>query len=291
MQEGNGDVTHQYLSDNTFSQMSGYDNVTVDSVTQLQSWSGTFNTNREPTDDLDVRKAFAHSFDYQGMLNNVFGGAEAAAGPVPKVLAAHNSDIEPYAQDAELAQSVLEESSYTAEEINDIGIELNYFAGFSLYENFSQILQQNLRNILDITSVEIEPVQVAQLFERLQSVDTMAHVVPVANTANIPTAYNYTYQMYHPSQFPEESGAVGYGNGARWTTPELTETLENIRAETNPEIRNELYADAQELIVEGYPSIFVANPPLRRAISDDINGYTFYGVQNYDINFHDWSPT
>jgi len=64
------------------------------------------------------------------------------------------------------------------------------------------------------------------------------------------------------------SNAQGYAN------PEVDELLERGRAETDPDARKEIYAEAATQIADDASYIYLYNPSVIQAWSPDLEGYT-----------------
>ena len=278
MRQGNGDMTDQYMGTQAYEEMANMNNVRVPEVPQLQLFHLPLNCQRAPTDDLNVRKAIAYAFDYESAVENIIGGGAVAAGPVPREMAGHNSDLEPMSQDLDRAKEFLDRSDYTVDEINEIGLEHVVVAGTELQRQIGLLNQAGL-NELGI-ELEINPQQWATLTDRATSADETAHVTNIFHTAKMPSPDSHTYLMYHPSSFGS------YISQSWYTTDEITSVLEDARSTTDLQERLSKYAEAQALIVEGMPSVYVANPPYRIGINENVEGWSYQGVMSFDWDVH-----
>ena len=128
--------------------------------------------------------------------------------------------------------------------------------------------------------VEINPQQWARITDRATSAESTPHMAKIFHTAKMPSPDTFTYQMYHPSAFGS------YISQSWYTTDELTSVLEDARGATDLETRLGLYQDAQELIVDGMPSVFIANPPYRIGINENVGGWAYGGVMSFDWDVH-----
>ena len=72
----------------------------------------------EPFDSLEFRQAMNYAVDNQGIIDTIMGGfAEPMSQPIPEGVFGHNPDLEPYEQDLELAEQLVDESGYADVEI------------------------------------------------------------------------------------------------------------------------------------------------------------------------------
>ncbi|MFB6187435.1 MAG: ABC transporter substrate-binding protein, partial [Halobacteriaceae archaeon] len=74
MKNGKADITSQYESTAFYKEVAGYDNVEVPRIPQWQLFHLPLNTAIKPLDDINVRKAIIHAFDYETAINSIFGG-------------------------------------------------------------------------------------------------------------------------------------------------------------------------------------------------------------------------
>ena len=278
MQQGDADMTSQFLSTESYEAMAGYDNVTVPEVPQLQLLHYPINCQKAPTDDVNVRKALIHSFDYTTAVEEIVKGGVQAAGPVPAEMPGHNDDIEPYSQDLDVAKAALDDAEYTVDEINDIGLEIVHVANFPLERKIALLMAENLKE-LGITNVSINPQQWATITQRASKPEETPHVAAIFHTAKFPSPDSHTFLMYHPSAFGS------YISMSFYTTDELKQTLEEARLALELDDRLEKYKEAQELIVDGYPSFFIANPPYRIGMNKNLGGWTYKGLLSFDLRW------
>lgn len=283
MRQGNGDMTDQYMGTQAYEEMDSFDNVRVPEVPQLQLFHLPLNTQKEPTDDINVRKAIAYAFDYQSAVQDIIGGGAVAGGSVPREMAGHNDDIQPMSQDLDKAKEFLDKSDYTVQEINDIGLEHVVVAGTELQRQIGLLNQAGLGELG--IEVEINPQQWATITDRATSADSTAHMTNIFHTAKMPSPDSHTYLMYHPSSFGS------YISQSWYTTDELTSVLEDARSTPNLQDRLQKYREAQALAAEGMPSVYIANPPYRIGINENVGGWQYQGVMSFDWDVHSMHRT
>lgn len=278
MRQGNGDMTDQYMGTQAYKEMASFPNVRVPEVPQLQLFHLPLNTQKAPTDDINVRKAIAHAFDYESAVNDIIGGGAVAAGPVPREMAGHNSDIQPMSRDLDKAKKFLDKSEYTVQEINDIGLEHVVVAGTELQRQVGLLNQAGLKKLG--INVEINPQQWATITDRATSADSTAHMTNIFHTAKMPSPDSHTYLMYHPSSFGS------YISQSWYTTDKLKSVLEEARKTSKLKARLQKYQEAQALAVEGMPSVYIANPPYRIGMNKNVGGWKYQGVMSFDWDVH-----
>jgi hypothetical protein len=84
------------------------------------------------------------------VIDNIIGGGQRAAGPVPRTLGKHhNGDIAVSEQDPDRAVQALEDSSYTREEINSMDVQL-WDWGSPTSRQTCLLFQSNVKEILGL---------------------------------------------------------------------------------------------------------------------------------------------
>jgi peptide/nickel transport system substrate-binding protein len=278
MRQGNGDMTDQYMGTQAYEDMDSLPNVRVPEVPQLQLFHLPLNTQKAPTDDVNVRKAIAHAFDYETAVSDIIGGGAVAAGPVPREMAGHNDDIQPMSQDLDRAKEFLDQSEYTVQEINDIGLEHVVVAGTELQRQIGLLNQSGLQELG--IEVDINQQQWATITDRATGSDSTAHITNIFHTAKMPSPDSHTYLMYHPSSFGS------YISQSWYTNDGLTSVLEEARGTSDLQSRLEKYQEAQAMVVEGMPSVYIANPSYRIGINENVAGWQYQGVMAFDWDVH-----
>lgn len=280
MKQGEADMINPYHGTSTYLELKKEDNIVVPEETSPRLFNLPMNTRREPTDDVNVRKALAHAIDYQTIVNDIFKGGTRANGPVPPTLPGHNDDIEPVKQDLEKAQAALDKSDYSVDEINNIGLTYDYLSNVSTEKKVGLLLQQNLSELgLDL---EVKPESWATLSGNFQKPDTTAHLSGIFVGMQFPSADQALYLAHHPS-------AMGtYISGSWFTTDELTSILEEARKTIDPEERRQLYYEAQEILADAYPCVYLLFPPYRMAYNDSIGGWKYYGISGMQFQWRNF---
>jgi peptide/nickel transport system substrate-binding protein len=278
MKRGKADMTSQFLSTETYQQMKSFDNVRVPEVSQLQLFHLPINTQKKPTDDLNVRKAIAHAFDYNTAVEDIIQGGKVAVGSVPRGMPGHNDKLEPYRQNFEKAKAALNKAKYSVDEINDIGLHVVFVANYPLERKIALLLKDNLKK-LGITNVSVDAKQWATITKMASSVKSTPHLTAIFHTAKFPSPDSHTYLMYHPSSFGS------YISMSWYSTEQLTQVLEKARSTMDLETRLDTYRKAQPLIVEGYPSVFIANPPYRIGLNKSLGGWEYRGILSFDLRW------
>ena len=277
---GQAQMMDQWATPNTYAQLAGSPGVVVDETPSAQLFHIPMNTQRAPLDDVRVRKAIAMAFDYDTALESIFLGAVQAQGPVPMTAwSAYGRDAQApaYAQNLEAAKAELEAAGVDP---STITLTYVYPEGGNVQRQVGLLLQNNLAE-LGMT-LELQETPWARIVELSSSPDTVPDMAAIYDTLKYPHPDSHLYGMYHPDAWGS------YRTISRYGVDEVSDLLAQARQETDLEAQLDLYQQAEALIVEDYPSIFVANPMHRIAFRDTVDGYSYVGLLGYDVAFYDY---
>jgi len=280
LSSGQADMIDQWRTPNAYEQLSKNPNLVVREDPSAQLFHVELDTQRAPLDNLLVRQAIVHAFDYQTALDQIFKGAVQARGPVPiTAWAAYGVEapVEAYTYDPELAKQELETSG-----VDPASIDLTYVypEGGNVQRQVGLLLKSNLAQIG--VTIQLQEVPWARIVEMSSSPESTPDMAAIFDTLKYPHPDSHLFGMYHPS-------ALGsYRTISRFDKPEVSEILEAARSTIDIGEQLDLYLEAEKLIVADYPSIFVANPIHRIAYTNKLQGYHYVGLLGYDVAFYDF---
>lgn len=281
MVTGDAHVTDQYLTPQAYEEIGSSDSARVYEGSQPSLFHMMMNSQKAPFDDVNVRKAFNLAFDASEAVEYIWKGGEVAAGPVPNGFPGKNEEIEPYDHDADAAADAIAESDYSVSEINDIDVTLAHPAGFDTQRQNALLMQNNVSDIG--IEIDVSAEQWSSITDRVTDSETAPLMLASTATASVPTPDAHTYQMHHSSQLGT------YLSGAWYSTDELTALLEEARREPDKQTRLDLYRDAQQLIVDGYPSVYVCYVPFRVARRKEVGGFQDLKLMGASHQFHNYN--
>lgn len=280
---GDADAVHLFFPDATKREIADeFDNVRMEQ--EVENSTNAYyifqHTQKEPLDDIHVRRAIAYAYDYETAINEILGGAQMA-GPVPPTLQGHNDNLSPIAQDLDRAEEELSQAEYSLEEINSITMEDSYDPSLPTNRQAALLLRQNLGE-LGIESVELVQEQFPALAERVQNKESSPHFYHLFSPATVPSAFSFLNGLFLPSTF-------GTTNGGHWfSTEELQTLMQNAVETADPDEKLQLWREAQTIIQENHPALFVAQMPVLMPLNESVEGWTYRGSMGYDIYFNDW---
>ncbi|GEN54555.1 ABC transporter substrate-binding protein [Halobacillus faecis] len=229
---------------------------------QVESVPGTYweyvglNTEEGPLAEKNVRQAIAWATD-RGAINEAvkFGKASPLlSGNIPENHWAHLEEEVYPEPDLEKAKQLLEEAGYGD------GLDLKMKVGTNQYQiDAAQVIKQQLKEVG--INVEVVSQEKSVFFEALGSGDFEMTVVGWVGFVD---PDEFLYNIFHTD---------GKYNQQNYSNSEVDELLEQGRTEMDQEKRKEIYDQAQAIIAEDAPMVFLYANPHISAIRDRVKGF------------------
>lgn len=247
------------LSQRDIKTLENVDGVNVVDVTGTYWEYIGLNTTKGPLADKKVRQAIAWAIDRDAMNTTVkFGQATPlTGGPIPP---GHWADAELNMydkRDVEKAKQLLKEAGY------EDGFEITLKVGQNKAQvDAAQVAKQHLKDV----GIEVEVIQLEDsvFFEALGKKD---FEMTVAGWVGFVDPDEFLYNIFHTG---EDWNQQAYSN------PKVDELLEKGRTVMDENERKEIYKEAQKLIAEDAPMVFLYANQQASAIVD--------GVKGFDVN-------
>jgi peptide/nickel transport system substrate-binding protein len=220
------------------------------------------NTADGPTADANLRKAIAYAVDYESMAAIWSGQAPLLNGPLPPSLSTRPEPM--YRLDLDMARQYLAQSAYP----DGVALEYVYVVGLEDERRTGLVLQDSLAEIgIEIT---ITPVPWADAVATFADPTTSPDLFPLYSGTAFADPDNYLWGAFHSSQ------AGQWTNPGHYSNPEVDALLEQARAVTDPAARTALYAQAEELILNDTPNLFIGANPEDHILGPRIANYADY---------------
>jgi ABC-type transport system substrate-binding protein len=220
----------------------------------------TLDVTQPPFDDVKVRQAFALAIDKQKyiqvVLNNV---ALPAHGLYPPALPGYNAKLEGWNYDPQKAVQLLGESKY-AGNMPEITFSTSGY-GSSVSSDVSawiQMWEQTLGVKINVENIEPE--------KYMDIIADGKHGQLISNgwCADYPDPQNFADVLFH-------SGADM--NNGHYSNPELDSLLDRAGVETDVNKRIQMYQQAEQIIVNDVPAIFVDHGISYTLVKPYVQGY------------------
>ena len=197
-----------------------------------------FNNARAPFDDVNVRMAFAKSFDRVGYINDVakIGKAADSGGFIPPGMPGYDKDDSAQKFDPAAAKALLAKSKYANTDTMK-GLKFTYAASAA---NKTRIewLQQQWQTNLGVT-VAPDPVDATTYTSLVKKPETTPLMFRLGWCADYPDQQDWLTTVFHSSSTVTHTG---YKNTAFDTA------VRKADADPNPESRDKTYQDASRML-------------------------------------------
>lgn len=263
------------LSPDEFDQISKAKGIVTSTKPALTAFGIKFNTQGKLTSDVNLRKAVAYAFDYDGLIKIYNGRAVLQTSPFTDSILGKIDIPDMPRQDMVKAKEYLSKSKYP-----DGGIELEYVYVQGLEEErlMGLILIDSLQE-LNI-KVNMVPLTWANMVARGSKVETSPDMIAIFATP-VSIDPDAVAIQYHPS-------SQGAYYGVHYVDdPELTKLIEDARFTTDWEKRKPMYEAIQQKIVDIQPEIFGMMRERRIAYRDWVKGYEYSPVRmTEEVDFY-----
>ena len=266
LQTGEADIV-EGLSPEDFDVVGALPGIRVENHPGMTTFGIKFNTARGPTADVNLRRAIAHAFDYDSLIQIYNGNAVLQTSPFPDATRG-KIEVEGFPrQDLDAARAFLAQSQYP-----DGGLELEfvYVQGLEEQRRMGLVLIDNLQELnIRVNMVPLTwPNMTARGGDPESMPDMMAIFVTPVSTDPDAVAY-----QYHPTSHGQYFGVHFYDN------LDVTAMIEEARRLPAWEDREPIYAEIQRRLTADQPEIFGMLANRRWAMHDYVRGFEFCPVR------------
>jgi peptide/nickel transport system substrate-binding protein len=210
--------------------------------------------------DRNVRKAIAHSLDYQAIIDKVFlgQGYQIAANVLPAVEWAYEPSLQPYATDLEMAAQLLDEAGWVdsdgdgVREKDGAPLELSLLtnSGNTTREDLGVLVQDQLNSIG--FKINFEAIDFGTLVDQLLGQTYDMVIIGWTGLGSDPNDDTFWHTKY-------DTPGSGF-NFVSYHNPEVDQLLEQgvTVVGCEPEDRAEYYKQIQQIIHDDVPYVFVS---------------------------------
>ncbi|MFS4436748.1 ABC transporter substrate-binding protein [Paracoccaceae bacterium GXU_MW_L88] len=222
-----------------------------------------YNTQVEPFDRPEVRKALNMAINKQAILDGVFQGAGTAAkNPIPPTMWSYNDAIEDDQYDPEAAKTALEEAGVT-----DLSMKIWAMPVQRPYNpnarRMAEIMQEDFAKAG--VDVEIVSYEWGEYLERSKAEDRDGAVL-----------LGWTGDNGDPDNFLAVllgCDGVGNANRAQWCNEEFEALIQEAKTVSDEAERTALYEQAQEIFKREAPWATIAHSVVFEPTAANVSGY------------------
>ena len=236
----------------------------IQTLPELAVFYFALNQRFEPFRDPRVRRAMAMAIDRQAIIDGVYNGKDLLANsPIPPGLAGHDPELQAYSYDPEMARQLLAEAGY------ENGFDLTIW---STRSDTTIAVNEAIQFYLGEVGIraELNQVDFGTLIDG--AINGRAPAFYLSWYADYGDAYNFLHPLY------VASGAERYG----YSNPEVEEIVAEAATISELEERVPLYQEAQRLIVEDIPVIYIRYPVSYSVVRPEVTGILNHPIFNAD---------
>ena len=242
------------------------------------------NVSMPPFDDVRVRQAMNYAVDRQLIIDAIYNGrAVALPGPLSPYNNFVNEDLEPYLYDPEQALALLEEAGWTDTDGDGTLEKAGQPLAFTMdtleeWRPLAEAVADQFRAIGVDASVRFWEASVVK--PMLLAGERAAFLDDWGDSAFDPVGHFEAKWHGHV-----EGESYGRGNYSTYNNERVNELIKLGETTANPEIRHEIYDEAQEIVYEEAPAVFLILPEEAEAALADVQNWE--PASDSRINLHD----
>jgi peptide/nickel transport system substrate-binding protein len=241
----------------------GFDNVTFQDVVGYTITHISFRCDKPPFDDVNVRKAVAHAIDMDAIITNLVKdtGVRARNTAVPPDMPGSAADVlEPIPYDLEMAKQLLAQSSQP----NGFSTEIHVIAPNDIWVPTVVAIQEALQEL----NIEAEVKQYPYAdFITLSQGGEWEGMLHGTWGSDFPDATGNLLPLFHSRNVPPQN------NNARYSNARVDELLDAAEAEQDPEAREQMLIEAQQIVSDEQPEIFIDHFKWFMPLNNALTGY------------------
>jgi len=242
--------------------------------------SGKLDGNGVPTDffsDINLRKAFAYSFDWDTYLEEaMLGEAKHVPGPIPEGLPFFNPNQEMYTFDLAKAEQHFKAAWNGQVWEKGFKIQLLYNTGNLARKTAAEVLKDNVESLNPKFKVEVIEVDWPTYLRAM--VRSQLPLYIIGWLADFPDPHNFVHPFMH------SNGAFSAWQG--YSNPHVDELIENGISETDPTARKNIYYELQRIYYEDVPSVIIDQPLGRHWERDWVQGWYYNPIYPGQYFYH-----
>ncbi len=263
----------QNVPPNRVPQLVSNPNITVKTAVGTRPKFMEMNVTHSPFNDVRVRQALNYAIDADALLTQVAAGyGITLPGPLSPANLYADPTLEPYGYHPQKATALLAEAGLTPA---DITFTLD---AFEPYVDIATAVASQLQTFG--INVTLSPAEYADLKPRLLDCQRQSLIHDWGDSAFDPVGYMEAKWQTYTANTP-----AGRSNFSCYSNARVDELINIGASEPDPQKRQEIYNEAQHLIYEDAPAVFLYVPQEVEAASTNIRNWQ--PSPDSRINLHD----
>ena len=258
-----------YLPDDVVYSMRSEKSVTVTDDPSFNVYYLGLPCRTGPTANKAVRQAISYGFDYDTWTKNVLNGtATQARGPLPKIFPGWDGTLPQYSYDPDKARKMLTAAGFDG---GGFSLKFIYETGYYWKRPLGEQFQANMKDLG--IAVSIQELSPSTWVGTLSNKATANEAYGVVWWPSLATPFDFLWTLFATSA----QGSAGY-NFTYYSNPQFDTVLNKASGEADEAKRMQLYAQAQRIVVEDAPYIFLSDVNYLLPMSPDLKGFEFNGM-------------
>jgi len=248
-------------------QLENHPKVTLQRQVGAHVWYLGFNNSKKPFDDKRVRQALNYAVDKEAIVRDVLKGTGAVSkGPVLPGTWGDESGLKPFPYDPERAKKLLAEAGLANGFSTTLWVPESG-SGMQSPVAMSTIIQSNLKAVG--VNVTLQTMEWGTFLAKLRTKEQDMFALSWMAGSEDPDLV--MYPLLHSSQWTP----VG-PNRAMYKNPRFDEVLTQARLTTDQAKRAQLYREAQRLLHDDPPWIFIDHEVQTAAFAKRVQGFKLH---------------
>ena len=253
-----------------------------------------FNLRNEKLQDVNLRKAFMHAINREGIVDNVVEGrGQVVNAPMLPSSWAYpeESMLDSYEYDVEKAKSLLKEAGWEDKDGDGIvenedgeKLELTLVCqtNHPIREKTAVVIQENLKEIG--VKIEIDSMEYSSVMDQVVA----NHEFDLYMMGNTLSLDPDPRPMWHSDAISNEKGVVGY-NIVAYYNEETDKLIEKGNSTLDQSERKEIYTEFGKILNKDVPEAYLFCQDIERVYNSNLEGYKpstfneFYNVHNWEV--------
>ncbi len=236
------------------------------------------NTQKDPLDNLLVRKALAYAFPYDDHVKGSEGAYSQPVGPIPHGMWGHFDDLYQYDYNLTKAGELLSDAGHP-----DGGFTLKYLyiSGVFGMRMAGELWKESLSTLgIELQVVGVTWPTMWEIIKQGPQGPNAYDIVAFAWWPTYITPYDFLYNMWHTEEQP-------FWNAAYYSNPEFDTLIDEASTleGSDPDAALTLYRQAQEILIEDCPTVFLDDLRNPLSLRNNVMGIVVNPAYGYDTFF------
>ncbi len=227
-----------------------------------------FNVGVAPFDDPSVRQVLSLLVNRDEIVSDVVRGRQVATSVVPPGIAGYEpADCGFCSYEPDRAREILGDREIPP-------FDLVYYEGAG-HDAVARRVQEDVNAVLGEDTMQLQPMSQAEWLQTIR--EGQAGFFLSGWLAEYPAADTFLYPLFHASR-------IGKDNLTQYNSPELNDLLQQARRELRPEVRADLYRQAEAIVLNDMPVVPLFHYRHNRVVSNRVEGFSLSPIGDMDLS-------